>query len=174
MPPQKRKKRKIVVDEEPTISPPSLIPGPIPGPIPISSSTPYDKYIIQEQDEDYEMAIIMDMIKMQENEEKKKEEEREKEKKIQEEKRIEELNQRDRNVKEILRKIKTGSILSSIEKTIIHLLEAFMESLETKIILHDSNLYEEIFTYLGIDGRKGTIRVSNEIKEFAKNSFTLL
>ena len=49
-----------------------------------------------------------------------------------------------------------------------------METFETKIVLHDIELYEQIFTYLGIDGRKGTVRLSNEIKDFIKQTIELM
>lgn len=171
MPPQRRK-RKVVhrIDEEVTVP----VTPPLP---PLPPQTTRDvsniNQIIQEQDDDYELSIIMDMIKMQEQEEIEKEKVRkmqeEKERKMQEEK----IAIRDQNIKEVLRRIKTCSQLSAIEKTIIHMLEHVMETFEMQIILQDVEMYEKILTYLGIDGRKGTIRLSNEIKDFVKNTFIL-
>ena len=170
MPPQRRKRKVVRIDEEPIVPIVNTIEPPPPPSLQKYLNT---NNIIQEQDDDYEMSIIKDMIKMQEQEEKEKEKNRiiqeEKERIIQEEN----ISKRDQNIKEVLRRIKTCSQLSIIEKTIIHMLESLMDTSEMQIILDNIEIYETILTYLGIDGRKGTIRLSNEIKEFIKSTFTL-
>ena len=129
--------------------------------------------IISEQDEDYEISVIMDIIKIQEKEEKEK---IEKEIEIQK-KHLQELqakiNQRDNNIKEILRKIKVASGQTSIENTIVNLLEKLMQTQEMCIQLDNIKLYEEISSYLGIKDNttKGVIRLTDDIKMFAKNTF---
>jgi hypothetical protein len=165
MPPQKKTKRKAKdknnIIAEPTTT--NNILGPVINNIIHEPST----NIINEQDTDYEMSMLMDMIKFQEKEDKKREED----KKILEKMRAIELKQRDQNIKDILRKIKITTKLLPIEKTIIELLESFMESLETQIIIDDSDLYDQIFNYLGLGERKGIVRLSNEIKEFTQIIF---
>jgi hypothetical protein len=172
MPPQRRKRKVVRIDEEPVTMVNQIAPSSPPPPLQkyLNKNT---NQVIKEQDDDYELSIIMDMIKMQQQQEIEKEKERimqeEKERKIQEEK----ISTRDQNIKEVLRRIKTCSQLSAIEKTIIQMLEHLMETCEMQIILEDVEMYEKILTYLGIDGRKGTIRLSNEIKEFIKSTFIL-
>jgi transcription termination factor NusB len=129
--------------------------------------------IISEQDEEYEISVIMDIIKIQEKEEKeKKQNEIEQQKKYLQELH-ENIKQRDNNIKDILRKIKIGNNLTDIEKNIVNILETFMETQETHIHINDYHLYQQISSYLGTDNinTKGIIRLTDDIKLFAKNLF---
>lgn len=140
----------------------------------------YTNSIISEQDEDYDISVMMDIIKMQEKEEKEQKEaeiQRQIQEKQQQLKYIEELNQkiayRDHNIKEILRKIKFASGQSVIEKNIVSLLETFMETQEMHIQVDNTEFYEQISSYLGIkdNNTKGIIRLTDNLKTFAKNIF---
>lgn len=156
--PQKRKYvRRKKVQEEQQLS--------VPTPTPVQSF----KDITSIQDEEYEMSVMMDIIKMQEKEEKEEKERLEKEK----EKLQEKIFIRDQNIKEILRKIKIGNSKSELETHIINLLETTMETQDMHIYIHDIELYNNICSYLGMgdDNKKGTIRLYESVKSYAKNLF---
>lgn len=128
------------------------------------------------QDEEYEMSIMMDIIKMQEREEIERNE-KEKEKQIRDAEELEEkIKIRDHNIKEMLRKIKVGNLISQIESTIIYFLENVMETQDMQIIVNDKLLYHDICCYLGIgdENKRGTIRLHETVKLYAKNLFTHL
>jgi len=167
---QRRKyvrRNKKNIREEPSIEPLDSSKIEQPSVIPVDS-----KSIISEQDEDFEISVIMDMIRIQEREEKEKlEKEMEIQKKYSQELQ-QKIQERDSNIKNILRKIKFGTGQSSIEKNIVNLLENFMETQEMYIQLDNTELYEQISSYLGIkDNTKGIIRLTDDIKAFAKNIF---
>jgi hypothetical protein len=130
--------------------------------------------IIQNQDDEYEMSVIMDIIKMQEKEyleklKKEQEQEIERQNSLQEK-----LIQRDHNIKEILRKMKFQlSNLNAFEISFITLLENIMNTQHLIIMLDDKNLYNNINNYLGLTNKKGTIRLNDSVKEYARNLFQL-
>jgi hypothetical protein len=168
--PQKRKyvrRKKTVL--EPALPTPEL---PIPPPPQIANHHSYSD-ITSIQDEEYEMSIMMDIIKMQEREEKEKLE-KEREKQLREAQELEEkMRIRDHNIKEILRKLKFGNCTSQLETNIIELLENAMETQCMYIYVHDMVLYNNICCYLGIgdENKKGTIRLPESVKDYAKNMF---
>lgn len=130
--------------------------------------------VIQEQDDDYELSVIIDIIKMQENDEAEK---REKERQQQAEryKMIEELIiQRDHNIKEVLRKLKVlTNKQSSFENELIHILENAMTTQELYITINNIDFYDNIQCYLGLNSNRGTIRLSDEVKEYLKKMFII-
>ena len=149
---------------------------PVPSPSSTASlPTQSFKDITTIQDEEYEMSIMMDIIKMQEKEEKERLE-KEKEKQIRDAKELEEkIFIRDQNIKEILRKIKIGNSKSELETHIINLLETTMETQNMHIQIDDTELYNNICCYLGIrdDNKKGTIRLPESVKNYVKKLFVL-
>jgi hypothetical protein len=169
---QKRKyvRRKKAHQSEEPHAPPS--------PEPIITS--FASSIIAEQDEEYEMSLMMDIIKMQEREEREqKEKEREKEREQMQRDALlleETLKNRDHNIKEILRRIKIGNGMSRIENDIVTILEVFMETHQITIEIDNVALYNEICSYLGIgdENKKGTIRLPESVKIFARNVFVLV
>lgn len=130
--------------------------------------------IIQNQDEEYEISIIMDIIKMQEKEELERLE-REKREEIERQNILnEKILQRDHNIKEILRKMKFQvSNLSSFEIDLINILENMMNTKELIIILDNKVFYNKILDYLGLTDKKPSIRLSDDVKYFVKNTFQL-
>lgn len=166
--PQKRKyvrrKKVQVQEEEPIVAQtPPLIPP-----------SPSFKDITSIQDEEFEMSIMMDIIKMQEREEQEEKERLEKENEKQIRKLQEKIFIRDQNIKEILRKIKIGNSKSELETHIIKFLETTMETQDMHIHIYDTELYNNICSYLGMgdDNKKGTIRLPESVKSYAKNLFT--
>ena len=133
-----------------------------------------EQNIIQNQDDEFEMSVIMDIIKMQEKEdieriEKEKQQEIEREKERQEK-----LMKRDHNIKEILRKMKLQMCnLSSFEISLIQLLENTMDTQDLVIVINDKDFYDNIHSYLGITNKRGSIRVNEDVKEFARYLFQL-
>lgn len=170
---QKRKyvRRKKTQEQE-------QLPVPSPSPSPSSTAslpTQSFKDITTIQDEEYEMSIMMDIIKMQEKEEKERLE-KEKEKQIRDAKDFEEkIIHRDHNIKEMLRKLKLGNSTSSLETSIVTLLETTMVSQNMHIYIDEPLLFNEICCYLGIrdDNKKGTIRLPESVKNYAKQLFVL-
>lgn len=165
--PQKRKyvrrKKNVSSDKEETAVPP---------PPPTSSQITYS-HITSIQDEEYEMSMMMDIIKMQEREEKERLE-KEREKQIRDAEELEEnIRTRDHNIKEILRKLKHGISNSELETKIIWILENTMETQDMHIHIDDAGLYDNICRYLGIkdDDKRGTIRLHESVKAYAKNLF---
>lgn len=131
-----------------------------------------DNSIIQDQDEEYEMSVIMDIIKMQEKEDNERKE-KEKQDKIETERLLRlAIEKRDYNIKEILRKLKLVlNIQNPFEKMLVSILEDTMNSEELHIKFYDNDVYIQIRSYLGLDGKRGTIRLSNEVKEYINSFF---
>lgn len=127
-----------------------------------------DHYLVRDQDEEYELAVIMDTIRMQEEEEKHKLE-------ILEKERQSSITIRDYHIKEILRKLKINpSKLTPFETFLISTLETFMETQELYLIINDKEYYDNIRNYLGLSNNKGIIRLSDETKIFARDTFKLI
>jgi signal recognition particle GTPase len=168
---QKRKyvRRKKVVqtlpEEQTTIAPP-------PTPQIINQFQFYSN-IKSIQDEEYEMSMMMDIIKMQEREEKERLE-KEREKQMRDNEELEEnIKIRDHNIKEMLRKLKHGNSTSLFETNIINLLEHTMESQDMQIHIDDPLFYNQLCCYLGIgdDNKKSTIRLPESVRIYAKSFF---
>jgi hypothetical protein len=186
---QKRKyvRRKKVPEQEPP-APAPLPPVILPEHSLISSSSfASSRAITAEQDEEYEMSLMIDIIKMQEREEREQKEKERQQKEIEIEKEREQiqrdallleetLKNRDHNIKEILRRIKIGNGMSRIENDIVTILEVFMETHQITIEIDNVALYNEICSYLGIgdENKKGTIRLPESVKIFARNVFVLV
>ncbi len=133
-----------------------------------------DKTIMHDQDEEYEMSVIMDIIKMQEKEEHEKREKEKQEKQDQEKILKISIEKRDHNIKEILRKLKfLANTQSCFEKKLVSILENIMGTQDLHITIHDNDLYLEIQSYLGLNNNKGTIRLHDEVKEYANKMFIL-
>ena len=133
-----------------------------------------DNTIIQDQDEDYEMAVIMDIIKMQEKEDIQRQE-KEKQEKIEQQKIFElAIQKRDHSIKEILRKLKfLATTQNCFETHLVSLLENTINSQDLHIKINDNDMYLQIQCYLGLNNSKGVIRLTDEIKDYANNMFTL-
>lgn len=133
-----------------------------------------DNSVIQDQDEEYNMSIIMDIIKMQEKEDNERKEKEEQEK-IEQEKLFRlSIEKRDHNIKEILRKLKVlMNTKNSFEKNLVSILENAMNTQDLQITLYDNDLYLDVQRYLGLNNNKGIIRLSDEIKEYTNNMFVL-
>ncbi len=133
-----------------------------------------DKTIMHDQDEEYEMSVIMDIIKMQEKEEHEKREKEKQEKQDQEKILKISIEKRDHNIKEILRKLKfLANTQNCFEKKLVSILENIMGTQDLHITIHDNDLYLEIQSYLGLNKNKGTIRLHDEVKEYANKMFML-
>lgn len=130
--------------------------------------------IIKNQDDEYEMSVIIDIIKMQEKEELERLE-KEKQEEIERQKLLDDnLMHRDYNIKEILRKIKFQvNNLSPFETSLIELLENTMNSQELIIMLNNKDFYENILCYLGLTNKRGSIRLNDDVKTFARHLFQL-
>lgn len=163
-----RRHKKTINQETPISTPTSadIQPNNLSSVIPIHSTS-----IISEQDEDFELSVIMDMIKIQEREEKEEIQKQIETQKIHSQELEEKIRYRDTNIKDILRKIKFGSYQSPIEKKLVNLLETFMETQDMYIQLDSIEFYQDIISYLGIkdNNTKGVIRLTDDVKVFAKN-----
>lgn len=131
-----------------------------------------DNSIIQDQDEEYELSVIMDIIKMQEKEDNERLE-KEKQEKIEKERLLTlSIEKRDHNIKEILRKLKIlVNTNSSFEKKLVDLLENTMNTKELQILICDNDFYINIQRYLGLNNTKGIIRLTDDIKQYINNMF---
>lgn len=131
-----------------------------------------DNSIIRDQDEEYELSVIMDIIKMQEKEDNERKE-KENQEKIEAERLLKlAIEKRDYNIKEILRKLKLLlNTQNSFEKMLVSILEDIMNGVDLHITIHDNDMYSQIRSYLGLDGKKGTIRLSDEVKEYIDGFF---
>lgn len=130
--------------------------------------------IIQEQDDEYELSIIMDIIKMQELEEMKKNEQ-DKLQNFERNNLLQEmLTKRDNNIKDVLRKLKIlANKQNSFENTLINILENTMSTQDFHIKIDNIDFYHNIECYLGLKSNKGTIRLSDEVKEYISKMLIL-
>lgn len=120
--------------------------------------------IIKQQDDEYDMAVIMDLIKIQEQSDKLISEQNEKIKQDM-------LETRNYHIKEILKKIKiSNNHYTSVELSIIQILETFMDTENMLITIDNHILYTNIYAYLGLGDSKGTIRLTDVTKDFVRKT----
>jgi len=140
---------------------------PQPQPKPEKNNHYYDD-IIKQQDDEYEIAVIMDLIKIQEQKDK---EICQQNIKIKQEM----LELRNHHIKEILRKIKiSNNLYNPVELSIIQIFDSLMDTENFEIVINDNILYTNIYSYLGLGDAKATIRLSHATKDFVRNTILLI